>query len=222
MITLVGERTGPVLRATSERLRTACIATARQDAELLLARVTGRSRLELHLEPERSVDPAALDRLEALVRRRVCHEPLQYILGEAEFHGLRVAVGPGVFIPRPETELLVERALAVSGDAARTAVDLCTGSGAVACALAAAIDIAKLGNTVILSAGTDGTDGPTEAAGAIADGHTINRALERGLDARKYLARNDSFHFFEPLGDLLITGPTNTNVMDVRLVLVGR
>jgi hydroxypyruvate reductase len=89
-------------------------------------------------------------------------------------------------------------------------------------ALAAAIDIAKLENTVILSAGTDGTDGPTEAAGAIADGHTIDRALEHGLDAQKYLARNDSFHFFEPLGDLLITGPTNTNVMDVRLVLVGR
>jgi hydroxypyruvate reductase len=89
-------------------------------------------------------------------------------------------------------------------------------------ALAAAIDIAKLENTVILSAGTDGTDGPTEAAGAIADGHTIHRALERGLDAQKYLARNDSFHFFEPLGDLLITGPTNTNVMDVRLVLVDR
>jgi release factor glutamine methyltransferase len=137
VITLVGKRTGPVLRATSERLRTACIATAQQDAELLLARVTGTSRLELHLEPERLVDRAALDHLEALVRRRVCHEPLQYILGETEFHGLRVAVGPGVFIPRPETELLVERALAVSGDAARTAVDLCTGSGAVACALAA-------------------------------------------------------------------------------------
>jgi glycerate 2-kinase len=89
-------------------------------------------------------------------------------------------------------------------------------------ALAAAIDIQKLENMVILSAGTDGTDGPTEAAGAIADGHTIRRALERGLDAQKYLAHNDSFHFFEPLGDLMITGPTNTNVMDVRLVLVGR
>jgi len=89
-------------------------------------------------------------------------------------------------------------------------------------ALAAAIDIQKLENTVILSAGTDGTDGPTEAAGAIADGHTIDRAVDHGLDAQKYLARNDSFHFFEPLGDLLITGPTNTNVMDVRLVLVGR
>ena len=89
-------------------------------------------------------------------------------------------------------------------------------------ALAAAIDIQKLENTVILSAGTDGTDGPTEAAGAIADGHTIDRAVDHGLDAQKYLARNDSFHFFEPLGDLLITGPTNTNVMDVRLVLVDR
>ncbi len=84
--------------------------------------------------------------------------------------------------------------------------------------LAAAIDIAGLEDVVVLSGGTDGTDGPTDAAGAIADGHTLAR-----LDsARAYLANNDSYHYFEKLGDLLITGPTNTNVMDVRLVLVGR
>jgi hydroxypyruvate reductase len=84
-------------------------------------------------------------------------------------------------------------------------------------ALAAAIDIAGLNNTVILSGGTDGTDGPTDAAGAIADGQTLTRLH----DARQYLAANDSYHFFEKLGDLLITGPTNTNVMDVRILLVG-
>jgi hydroxypyruvate reductase len=84
-------------------------------------------------------------------------------------------------------------------------------------ALAAALEIAGLENVLILSAGTDGTDGPTDAAGAVADGTT----LARGPEAARYLANNDSYHYFEPLGDLVITGPTNTNVMDVRLVLVG-
>ncbi len=83
--------------------------------------------------------------------------------------------------------------------------------------LAAAIGIAGLDGTVVLSGGTDGTDGPTDAAGAIADGST----LARGPEALKYLDDNDSYHYFEKLGDLVITGPTNTNVMDVRLMLVG-
>jgi hydroxypyruvate reductase len=83
--------------------------------------------------------------------------------------------------------------------------------------LAAALDIAGLPRVVVFSAGTDGSDGPTDAAGAIADGQT----LARQPDARLYLDRNDSYHYFQPLGDLVITGPTNTNVMDVRLILVG-
>jgi hydroxypyruvate reductase len=88
-------------------------------------------------------------------------------------------------------------------------------------ALAAAIDIAGLSDVVILSGGTDGTDGPTDAAGAIADGRTVSRAQGSGLDASDFLARNDSYHFFEDLGDLIKTGPTGTNVADVRIVLSG-
>lgn len=88
-------------------------------------------------------------------------------------------------------------------------------------ALAAAIEISGLKEVVILSGGTDGTDGPTDAAGAMADGTTLHRARERGLEAERYLRENDSYHFFQPLGDLLITGPTYTNVMDLRLVLVA-
>jgi glycerate 2-kinase len=87
-------------------------------------------------------------------------------------------------------------------------------------ALAAAIDIAGLKNVAILSAGTDGSDGPTDAAGAIADGTTLARAKELGLNAVEFLANNDSYHFFERLGDLVKTGPTGTNVMDVRVLLV--
>jgi len=87
--------------------------------------------------------------------------------------------------------------------------------------LAAALDIQELEGVVILSGGTDGTDGPTDAAGAIADADTVRRALELGFDANAYLDDNDSYHFFGKLGDLLTTGPTNTNVMDLRLILVG-
>ncbi len=89
-------------------------------------------------------------------------------------------------------------------------------------ALAAAIDIEGLENVLVLSGGTDGTDGPTDAAGAMADGGTIRRARELGLDAARHLAENDSYNFFKPLGDLLVTGPTNTNVMDLRVLLVSK
>jgi hydroxypyruvate reductase len=74
---------------------------------------------------------------------------------------------------------------------------------------------------VVFSAGTDGTDGPTDAAGALADNGTLARALALGLDPDDYLSRNDSYRFFQPLGDLVVTGPTGTNVMDIRLVLIG-
>jgi hydroxypyruvate reductase len=88
-------------------------------------------------------------------------------------------------------------------------------------ALAAALDIAGLRDVVVLSAGTDGTDGPTDAAGALADGETVARAVGLGLKPRAALDGNDAYPFFERLGDLVMTGPTRTNVMDVRLVLVG-
>lgn len=86
--------------------------------------------------------------------------------------------------------------------------------------LAAAMEIENLPGAVILSGGTDGTDGPTEAAGAIADGKTLDRARAIGLDAEAYLSDNNSYNFFRPLDDLLITGPTLTNVMDLRLVMM--
>jgi hydroxypyruvate reductase len=88
-------------------------------------------------------------------------------------------------------------------------------------ALAAAMSLKGSEGVVILSGATDGTDGPTDAAGAIVDGTTVSRAEMRGMDPQYYLENNDSYHFFEALGDLLITGPTYTNVMDLRLVLVG-
>jgi glycerate 2-kinase len=87
-------------------------------------------------------------------------------------------------------------------------------------ALAAALEIDGLEGVVVLSGGTDGTDGPTDAAGGIVDGTTIRRARDKGLDARSYLERNNSHPLLKTVGDLLITGPTLTNVMDLRLILI--
>jgi hydroxypyruvate reductase len=87
-------------------------------------------------------------------------------------------------------------------------------------ALAGAIEISGLEKVVLLSGGTDGTDGPTDASGAVADHTTLRRAKSLGLDPKKYLENNDAYPFFQKLGDLLITGPTHTNVMDVRILLL--
>jgi glycerate 2-kinase len=88
-------------------------------------------------------------------------------------------------------------------------------------ALAAAMAIEGLDNMVVLCGGTDGTDGPTDAAGAIADGTTLARARKNGLDPKDFLRRNDSYNFFQKLQNLVMTGPTRTNVMDIYMLLVG-
>jgi len=88
-------------------------------------------------------------------------------------------------------------------------------------ALAAAIKMAGLNNCAVLCAGTDGTDGPTDAAGALVDETTVQRAEALFIDPQEYLDNNDSYHFFDKLDDLYKIGPTNTNVMDLRIVLVG-
>ncbi len=89
-------------------------------------------------------------------------------------------------------------------------------------ALAAGIEISGNSSTLLLSAGTDGTDGPTDAAGAFVDGSTVTRADCAGLSASQHLAHNNSYPFFQSLGDLLITGPTQTNVMDLQILLVDK
>ncbi len=85
-------------------------------------------------------------------------------------------------------------------------------------ALAAALSLAGWKGVLVACLATDGTDGPTDAAGAFADGTTIARATDLGLDAQAYLARNDAYHFFQKLDDLILTGPTKTNVNDLILV----
>jgi hydroxypyruvate reductase len=86
--------------------------------------------------------------------------------------------------------------------------------------LAGALEISGIEKVVLLSGGTDGTDGPTDATGAVADHTTVQRGKSLGLDPNFHLDHNDAYPFFKKLGDLLITGPTHTNVMDVRIILV--
>ena len=83
-----------------------------------------------------------------------------------------------------------------------------------------AVQALKDTNIVFSSSGTDGIDGCTNAAGAIADGHTLHRATKRGMNPQIFLKNNDSYTFFQALNDLIITGPTGTNVMDLQVLII--
>jgi glycerate 2-kinase len=87
-------------------------------------------------------------------------------------------------------------------------------------AAAAKLGAERMAGVCVLSGGTDGEDGPTDAAGAVATADTLRRAADLGLDPRAFLDRHDSYHFFDPVGGLIRTGLTDTNVMDVRVILV--
>ena len=128
--------TRALLRDASARLAAAGVASPEYDAAELLAHVLGSTRSRLALVD--SVGPTAGVAFEALLVRRAAREPLQHLTGTAAFRHVELAVGPGVFVPRPETELLagwaIDRAREVSGTP--VVVDLCTGSGAIALAVA--------------------------------------------------------------------------------------
>ena len=111
-------------------------ASARLDAELLLEYVTGLSRTDFRTAPERALPAAAGWSFQQLIRRRLQGEPVAYIRGHQEFWSLLLEVSPAVLIPRPETELVVERTLALLRPDAKEVADLGTGSGAIALAVA--------------------------------------------------------------------------------------
>jgi len=129
----------------------------RHEAEILLGAALGRTRAFLLAHPEqRILDCEATDLYESHVTRRAKGEPVAYILGEKEFWSLPLAVGPGVLVPRPETELLVERALAhLPADRSCDVLDLATGSGAVALAIATERPLARVVATDDSSAALD-------------------------------------------------------------------
>lgn len=124
------------LQSGSERLT--AFVNARRDAELLLLHVLGRNRAWLIAHPEAEITPEQLIHYENLLGRRSRNEPIQYLIERQEFFGFNLRVTPDVLIPRPETEHLVEAALArVSADASANILDVGTGSGAIAITLAA-------------------------------------------------------------------------------------
>ncbi len=122
-----------LLRATAV-LREAGVGNCTQEARWLLEFVTG-AHPPFRLESDPQLPADRIRHLDALLNRRTQGEPLQYVLGSTEFYGLRLEVGPGVLIPRPETERLVDVALELQHGSAPV-IDVCTGSGAIALALA--------------------------------------------------------------------------------------
>jgi release factor glutamine methyltransferase len=123
------------------------IPNPRLDAELLLAHVLKCKRVDLYTGFEKTVSDRHLAEFKALIERRDKREPLQYIIGETEFWGLKIKVTPDVLIPRPETELLVEEALKQSG--ANDILEIGTGSGCIAIALAKHLPEARVTATDI-------------------------------------------------------------------------
>jgi release factor glutamine methyltransferase len=135
----VAANVGGALREAEIRLAQAGIEGARLEATLLLGHVLGHARAQIIAALSDPLSREQLDRYTELVERRAVREPLQYLRGLAPFLDFELEVGPGVLIPRPETELLVERALELWKPAeGRWAVDVGTGSGAIAIALARA------------------------------------------------------------------------------------
>jgi glycerate-2-kinase len=114
----------------------------------------------------------------------------------------------------------VPRCLVSGGETTVTVTGRGKGGRNMELALAFAMEVGGTTGITLLSAGTDGIDGPTDAAGAIVDGSTAAGARESGLKPEDYLADNDSYNFFRKAGGLLVTGPTGTNVMDIQIVVI--
>lgn len=162
------------------------------EAELLLAHVLGTPRARLRSHPESAVEPARAERYLDLIGRRVAGEPVAYLTGQREFWSLDLAITPAVLIPRPETELLVERALAVGPAEPLRVADLGTGCGAVALALARERPFWRIVATDV-------------SAPALAVARANAAAL--GLSHVEFIAGS----WFEPLGgarfDLIVSNP---------------
>ncbi len=141
------------------------------------------------------------------------------LIGEAREAG-RVLTAIGHEVAASGRPLAPPACLLAAGETTVTVRGTGRGGRNQELALGAALALDGTEGVLVAAMGTDGVDGPTDAAGAIADGTTLERARRRGLDSARALADNDAYPFFEALGDLIVTGPTGTNVMDLALVLV--
>ncbi len=175
-------------------LASAGIESARVDAEWLLADALDVARGRLLTEPERALDAAGAARYERALARRMTREPLQHIVGTQAFRELVVRVGPEALVPRPETEALVEWALALLPDVpAPVVVDVGTGTGCIACAIAAERPAARV---VALE------------LSPVAAGLARANAAALGLDARVTVVESDLFSALGGLrADLIVANP---------------
>lgn len=163
---------------------------------------------------KKAIDAAQADAVALGFQTSVVSTEIQ---GEARFIGKWLAKkAVGMKASRPGSRICLisggETTVAVKGKG--------KGGRNMELALAFALEIEGIEGITFLSAGTDGTDGPTDAAGAMVDGQTIVKAKSLGLDPEEYLNNNDSYHFFKKVGGLFITGPTGTNVMDIQITLL--
>jgi glycerate 2-kinase len=143
-----------------------------------------------------------------------------FLTGEAREVG-RVLAAAGREMRRTGDPVAPPACLVAAGETTVTVVGAGRGGRNQEVALGAAMELAGEEGILVASMGTDGIDGPTDAAGAVADGGSIARARALGLDPRTALAHNDAYPFFRTLDDLILTGPTGTNVMDIQLVVVA-
>jgi release factor glutamine methyltransferase len=137
------------LQSATQTLLGANVTDATVEAELLLGHVLRMSKTQLHTEPERDLTVAETEHLQSLVRRRLDREPAAYILGHWQFYGIDLYIDRGTFIPRPETEILVEKAVELAPSVPRserqiTIADIGTGCGAIAVSLALALPQARI------------------------------------------------------------------------------
>jgi len=137
-------RVGQALKDITERLAQAKVPDAATEAEYFLTHLLSCRRHELYLDSQRQLDVSQSTSIEGFIGRRLKREPVQYITGSVEFHGNEFTVTRDVLIPRPETELLVDEAIKALPPHGGTAVDLCTGSGCIAIAIALSAAKTKL------------------------------------------------------------------------------
>lgn len=181
-----------VLQKTKAFFESKGIDNARLEAELIFSHVLNCPRLELYLQFERPLEQEILDQLRVLVVRRSNREPLQYVLGEAPFRELTLKVDSRVLIPRPETELLIDYIIEHSARAPESIIDLGTGSGAIALALAQEIP----------GASVSAVDLDSESLVLAKE-----NAQQRGLGNRVSFLESDWFSGVDGSFDIIVSNP---------------